>query len=62
MDHVIPVQRGGGFTVTNLVAACFPCNSMRGGDWQGPIQETADMHPLQRARLVRFGIALREGA
>lgn len=30
-DHVIPLARGGSHDITNLVPACLPCNSSRGG-------------------------------
>lgn len=46
-DHVIPVARGGGYTFSNIVPACLPCNRGKnnrevrawmikwGHDWEG---------------------------
>jgi len=31
VDHIIPVSMGGDSHPTNLVAACIPCNSSKGG-------------------------------
>jgi 5-methylcytosine-specific restriction endonuclease McrA len=31
VDHIIPVSLGGDMHPTNLVAACRPCNSAKGG-------------------------------
>lgn len=33
-DHVLESDRGGGNEITNLVAACKPCNSRRGQEYQ----------------------------
>jgi hypothetical protein len=33
VDHLVPVQAGGGNGVENLVAACRRCNSARGWGW-----------------------------
>jgi hypothetical protein len=30
VDHVIPLAHGGGNARSNLVAACYPCNNVRG--------------------------------
>ena len=30
VDHIVPKSKGGGFTWTNLVAACSPCNVRKG--------------------------------
>jgi 5-methylcytosine-specific restriction endonuclease McrA len=32
IDHVIPISRGGTEHYTNLVYACFRCNTMKGSD------------------------------
>ena len=29
-DHCVPLSRGGNHTITNIVPACFPCNSKKG--------------------------------
>jgi len=36
MDHVVPLSRGGKTEWTNIVAACNPCNSIKGNrmDWK----------------------------
>lgn len=43
IDHVIPVNRGGGHVPHNLVAACGTCNSSKADklltEWSGPIME-----------------------
>jgi 5-methylcytosine-specific restriction endonuclease McrA len=44
-DHVIPRSRGGQTTWTNVVAACSPCNLMKGG--MMPYQ--AKMFPAAKA-------------
>lgn len=45
IDHVIPVNRGGGHVPHNLVAACGACNSSKADklltEWLGPIMEAA---------------------
>jgi 5-methylcytosine-specific restriction endonuclease McrA len=38
MDHVVPLARGGGHSIDNVVPACRPCNRSKGGklvaDWR----------------------------
>ena len=31
VDHVVPASEGGTNDMTNLVAACWPCNRQKGG-------------------------------
>jgi 5-methylcytosine-specific restriction endonuclease McrA len=30
VDHVVPISKGGGHTVANVVPACLPCNRKKG--------------------------------
>ncbi|HSZ10523.1 MAG TPA: HNH endonuclease [Rhizomicrobium sp.] len=43
-DHVIPRSRGGRTTWDNVVAACAPCNLLKGGR----LANQAGMHPRMR--------------
>ncbi len=45
-DHVIPRSRGGRTTWENIVAACAPCNLMKGGR----TPREAHMHPRTQPR------------
>ena len=37
LDHVIPLSRGGRESWTNIVCACFECNSHKGGRMPGEV-------------------------
>lgn len=41
-DHVVPLSRGGGYTIENIVPACKPCNSSKKNqtptEWAGRLQ------------------------
>jgi 5-methylcytosine-specific restriction endonuclease McrA len=43
-DHVIPRSRGGQTTWENVIAACSPCNLLKGGR----MPKQCDMHPHQK--------------
>ncbi len=48
IDHVVPLSRGGGETVGNLVPACSPCNLSKGArlpcEWRPELTRTPREH------------------
>lgn len=54
VDHVVPRVHGGGYTASNLVAACGRCNRQRGGErWHGPVHIHSGMRDEQRRAMER---------
>lgn len=49
LDHVVPRSRGGGSTWTNVVTACNPCNTRKGGRLPGE----ASMRLMREPRAPR---------
>ena len=50
IDHVVPRQRGGHTTWTNVVCSCIPCNSRKGSR----TPEEAGMHLIHKPRKPRW--------
>ena len=55
LDHVYPVARGGAHTPGNLVAACAPCNRMKGDMLP---HEFFAKYPTAGANFVRYARAV----
>jgi 5-methylcytosine-specific restriction endonuclease McrA len=55
IDHVYPVSRGGSHALGNLVAACGPCNRLKGD--MLPFEFFA-RHPWAGANFVRYARAV----
>lgn len=45
IDHVMPRSRGGGDEPTNLVAACLPCNQLKGNRTPGELGWRLHLQP-----------------
>lgn len=61
MDHVIPIARGGGHRIGNLVPACETCNKSKGPllliEWRYRLAVEAEKaRRVSDARLVRAGV------
>ncbi len=55
LDHVFPVARGGAHAPGNLVAACAPCNRMKGDMLP---HEFFARYPVAGANFVRYARAV----
>lgn len=55
MEHVIPVYNGGGFTKSNIIPSCKPCNASKGiKPFYGWYKEYKDYDKKREEKILRF--------
>ena len=57
VDHILPRSRGGGDTWFNLVAACRPCNGLKGDQTPQEARMTMIREPFEPKQRDRFRCA-----